>query len=71
MSDFISIHRQLEQARNHNDINLVRERIELEIDVDEAKRGYFKSCDILESVYDEDDLGSMDVDYDNSVDGEI
>jgi hypothetical protein len=49
----IGIHRQLEQARNVADINLVRERIELEIDVEDSKRGYEKSCDILENIFNE------------------
>ena len=50
----ISIQRQLEMARNVADINQVRERIELEIDVADAKRGYEKSCDILENIFNEE-----------------
>jgi len=50
----ISIQRQLEMARNVADINQVRERIELEIDVADAKRGYEKSCDVLENIFNEE-----------------
>ena len=47
----LSIHKELEQAKSICDINMVRERIELEIDVEDAKRGYNKSCDVLESIF--------------------
>lgn len=46
----ISVHRQLEMARTLEDVKKVRLRIKHEISVEEARRGYYKSCDILENI---------------------